>query len=244
MSAQIAYDPFEADAPPLWRRLEALVVRLFAVLLALCLALLLVFRFIGPFGSFTMLERRLEGETIKRDYVSISKISPNLIRAVIAAEDSRFCSHAGLDFEAIEKAVEEKERRGRLRGASTLTQQTAKNVFLWNGGGWPRKGAETGFALLIDAMWTKRRIMEVYLNQAEWGDGIFGAEAAAQARFGVSASDLSPWRAALLAAVLPSPNKWRVDPPGAYVQERARQIMGRMNSVAGEGLDACVLGRS
>ena len=208
----------------------------------LSLALVLFFKFAGPFGSFTMLERQIDGVKVQRDYVPLSKISPNLVRAVIAAEDSRFCKHQGFDLEAIQKAIDEKTQRGYLRGASTLSQQAAKNVFLWNGGGWIRKGAESWFTLLGETMWTKRRIMEIYLNQAEWGDGLFGAEAAAQARFGVSASALTPWQAAMLAAVLPSPNKWRVDPPGPYVQQRARQIMGRMNTVGGEGLDRCVLG--
>lgn len=198
------------------------------------------YRFIDPPGTFVMLGRALSGQEIHRDWTPIGTISPHLIRAVIAAEDSNFCRHRGFDFEAIEDAVEHNKNGRRRRGASTITQQTAKNAFLWNGGGWVRKGAEAWFAGLIDTLWTKRRVMEVYLNVAEWGDGLFGAEAAARARFSKSAKDLTKQEAALLAAVLPSPNKWRVDPPGPYVRRRAATLRKRMDIVARDGLDACV----
>jgi monofunctional biosynthetic peptidoglycan transglycosylase len=173
--------------------------------------------------------------------VPIEQISPHLIYAVIAAEDSRFCQHIGIDFDALNVALEDNKSGGRRRGGSTLTQQTAKNVFLWNGGGYARKAVEAWFALYIDTVWSKRRIMEVYLNIAEWGDGIFGAEAAAQARFGKPASDLTPREAALLAAVLPSPNKWRVNPPGSYVQGRASTLQQRARVVSQERLASCVM---
>ena len=203
----------------------------------------LAYRFLPPPGTFTMLERRLGGETVDHPWTPLSGISAHLVRAVIAAEDSRFCRHEGLDFDAIDAALEDNRRNGgkKRRGASTVSQQTAKNAFLWNGGGWVRKGAEAWFTLVIEATWPKRRIMEVYLNIAEWGDGHFGAEAAARARFGKSAADLTRQEAALLAAVLPSPNKWRVDPPGPYVQRRAGMLRKRMDVVRREGLDACVL---
>ena len=162
---------------------------------------------------------------------------------MIAAEDAQFCAHEGIDVAAIQKALEERADGQGLRGASTITQQTAKNAFLWNGGGLARKGAEAWFATLIDFAWGKRRVMEHYLNLAEWGDGLFGAEAAAQARFSKSARDLSMREAALLAAVLPSPNKWRVDPPGPYVRKRTGTLQARMRVVAGEGLAVCVLGK-
>lgn len=193
-------------------------------------------------GTALMTQRAWEGETLRRKMVSIDDISPNLVLAVIAAEDTRFCDHNGVDPEAIEKAITEYQSGKGLRGASTITQQTAKNVFLWNGGGMARKVAEAWMALFIDSMWGKRRVMEAYLNVAEWGDGIFGAEAAAQARFGKSAADLTEREAALLAAVLPSPNKWRLDPPGSYVSKRAGTLQARMRVVASEGLAACVLG--
>jgi monofunctional biosynthetic peptidoglycan transglycosylase len=192
-------------------------------------------------GTVLMAQRAIGGEQIKRNLVSIDDISPNLVLAVIAAEDTRFCQHTGLDRDAIEKAIDEYKQGKGLRGASTITQQTAKNVFLWNGGGFARKGAEAWFATFIDGMWGKRRVMEAYLNVAEWGDGIFGAEAAARARFGKSAADLTEREAALLAAVLPSPNKWRLDPPGPYVSQRAGTLQARMRVVRSEGLASCVL---
>lgn len=192
-------------------------------------------------GTVLMAQRSIEGETIRRKMVSLDEISPNLILAVVAAEDTRFCEHAGVDRDAIEKAIADYQKGKSLRGASTITQQTAKNVFLWNGGGFARKALEAWLATFIDGMWGKRRVMEAYLNVAEWGDGIFGAEAAAQARFGKSAAELTEREAALLAAVLPSPNKWRLDPPGPYVSKRAGTLQARMRVVASEGLAACVL---
>lgn len=199
------------------------------------------YRFAEPPGTLTMAERRLGGETIAQDWTPLGDISPHLVRAVIAGEDTRFCLHGGIDFEAIDEAVEEAENGGRLRGASTISQQTAKNAFFWNGGGWVRKGGEAWMTLVIETLWPKRRIMEVYLNVAEWGDGLFGAEAAARARFGKSASELTAREAALLAAVLPNPHKWRVDPPGPYVRGRAATLRARMLQVRRDGLDQCVL---
>lgn len=192
-------------------------------------------------GTILMMQRTLGGEDFRRVIVPLEEISPNLVHAVIAAEDSRFCAHDGIDFEALNKAMEENRAGGRRRGASTITQQTAKNTFFWNGGGYVRKGGEAWFALFIDGMWGKRRVMEQYLNTIEWGDGIFGAEAAARVRFGKHAKDLTAYEAALLAAVLPNPHEWRVDPPGNYVAGRARTLQSRMRVVANEGLAACVL---
>lgn len=198
------------------------------------------YRFLPPPGTITMLQRSLEGETVRHPWTPLSNISPHLIRAVIAAEDARFCLHDGLDYEAIDKALDENRNGKRRRGASTISQQTAKNAFLWNGGGWARKGIEAWLTLVMETTWPKRRIIEVYLNIAEWGDGHFGADAAARARFGKSASELTKQEAALLAAVLPSPNKWRVDPPGPYVSRRAATLRKRMEVVRNEGFDACV----
>lgn len=192
-------------------------------------------------GTWNMVLRP-DGTDLRRQWVPLERISPHLINAVIAAEDSRFCQHIGIDFDALSDAIADNQSSGRQRGGSTITQQTAKNVFLWNGGGYARKAVEAWFALYIDTVWTKRRIMELYLNIAEWGDGIFGAEAAAQARFGKPASALSAREAALLAAVLPSPNKWRVNPPGSYVQGRASLLQQRARVVRNDGLAACVTG--
>lgn len=201
-----------------------------------------VYRVLPPPGTFVMLERSLDGATIRQDWTPLEKISPHLVRAVIAAEDSRFCLHAGVDVEAIREAAEHNRKSAKRRGGSTISQQTAKNVFLWNGGGYVRKGLEAWFTLVSETIWGKRRTMELYLNVAEWGDGLFGAEAAAQGRFGKSAQDLTRQEAALLAAVLPSPNKWRAVNPGPYVRGRAATIRKRMEIVRREGLDRCVLG--
>jgi monofunctional biosynthetic peptidoglycan transglycosylase len=190
--------------------------------------------------TLNMLINKVSGTEIDYRPVPLSQISEHLVFAVIAAEDTKFCSHHGIDFEAIEDALAEAEEGGRMRGASTLSQQTAKNVFLWNGGGFFRKGLEAGLTLVIEVGWSKARIMELYLNVAEWGDGIYGAEAAAQRRFGKPADELTRREAALLAAVLPSPNRWRVDPPGRYVSRRTEILQRRMRIVRSDGLATCV----
>lgn len=191
-------------------------------------------------GTVLMVQRALAGETIRKDWTPIEDISPHLPRAILGGEDSRFCEHRGIDFEAVQDALSDNAEGGRRRGGSTITQQTAKNVFLWNGGGYARKAVEAWFALYTDVVWGKRRTMEIYLNVAEWGDGIFGAEAAAQTRFGKPASDLTKREAALLAAVLPSPNKWRVDPPGDYVSGRAGTLMQRAEVIRTSAYDGCL----
>ena len=198
------------------------------------------YRFLEPPGTLTMVERHLNGADIRREWVPIDAVSPALLTALIAAEDTRFCTHNGIDLDAIEEALSEAEKGGRLRGASTISQQTAKNAFFWNGGGWARKGGEAWMTVLIEQFWSKKRVLEIYLNVAEWGDGLFGVEAAAQQRFGKSASDLNSYEAALLASVLPNPHKWRIDPPGPYVRKRAGTVRARMRQVRRDGLDACV----
>ncbi len=195
----------------------------------------------APPGTLLMFQRKMSGDVIHHPWTKLEDISPYLVTAVIAAEDTRFCLHKGIDIEAIDKALEEMKQGRKLRGASTISQQTAKNAFFWNGGGWLRKGGEAWMTVVIEAIWPKRRTMEIYLNVAEWGDGHFGAEAAAQARFGKSAKHLTAHEAALLASVLPNPHKWRVDPPGPYVRQRAGTIRSRMHQVRRDGLDACVL---
>jgi len=200
-----------------------------------------VYRFAAPPGTILMLERKLSGDVIIHPWTPLEEISPHLVTAVIAAEDTRFCLHKGIDFEAIDKAMTEAENGKRLRGASTISQQTAKNAFLWSHRSWLRKSGEAWMTMVIETLWPKRRIMEVYLNIAEWGDGHFGAEAAAQKRFGKSAKNLTQHEAALLATVLPNPHKWRVDPPGRYVRQRVGTIRGRMGQVKRDGLDDCVL---
>ncbi|GAM96511.1 monofunctional biosynthetic peptidoglycan transglycosylase [alpha proteobacterium U9-1i] len=200
-----------------------------------------IYRVIDPPGTLLMMQRAAEGETIRHRPVPISRMSPHIVRAVIAAEDSNFCTHDGFDVEAIQDAVRSNARGGRVRGASTVSQQTAKNLFLWPERSWLRKGFETYFTALIEFMWPKRRIMEAYLNAAEWGDGVFGVEAAAQARFGVSAEELTPLQAARLAAVLPSPNRYRADSPGPFVRRQSARIVERARVVRNERMAACVL---
>ena len=221
-------------------------LRVFKILLALFVLVHLyafALKWVPVPGSILMVQRTLEGEDFRRVIVPLEEISPNLVRAVIAAEDTRFCSHDGIDFEAVEKAIEERREGRSQRGASTITQQTAKNTFFWNSGGFVRKGGEAWFALFIDTVWGKRRVMEQYLNTIEWGDGIFGAEAAARVRFGKHASELTEREAALMAAVLPNPHEWRLDPPGPYVNGRAGTLQSRMRVVASDGLADCVLSR-
>lgn len=191
-------------------------------------------------GTVLMVQRALAGETIRKDWTPIENISPHLPRAILGGEDSRFCDHIGIDLDAIADAISDNAEGGRRRGGSTITQQTAKNVFLWNGGGYARKAVEAWAALYTNVFWGKRRTMEIYLNVAEWGDGIFGAEAAAQARFGKPASALTKREAALLAAVLPSPNKWQIDPPGPYVSGRAATLMQRAEVIRTSEYDRCL----
>ena len=201
-----------------------------------------LYKIMPPPGTWTMLERKMSGEVIIHPWTPIEKISPALVRAVIAAEDSRFCKHRGIDYEAVQKAAEQNAKGGKRRGGSTISQQTAKNVFLWTGGGYLRKAFEAWFAIVSDAIWGKRRTGEIYLNVAEGGDGRFGAEAAAQALFRKPASQLTKDEAARLAAILPSPNKWRAVNPGPYVRYRSGVIRKRMDIVRRDGLDQCVLG--
>jgi monofunctional biosynthetic peptidoglycan transglycosylase len=201
----------------------------------------LAYLFFDPPSTVLMMQRVAEGQTIRRHPVPLNRMSPHIVRAVIAAEDANFCSHDGFDVDAIQDAMASNARGERTRGASTISQQTAKNLFLWPQRSWLRKAFETYFTALIEFMWPKRRIMEAYLNAAEWGDGNFGVEAAARARFGVSAADLTPLQAARLAAVLPSPNRWRADNPGPYVRRRAASIVERARVVRDERRAACVL---
>ena len=201
----------------------------------------LALRFLPVPTTLNIVLNASQGTAIEREWVPLEAVSPHLIRAVIAAEDTRFCGHSGVSFEDIQRALDERRAGRRPRGASTLTQQTAKNVFFWNGGGFVRKAGEAWFALFIDQIWGKRRVLEVYLNVAEWGDGLYGAEAAAQGRFGKTARALTAYEAALLAAVLPSPQRYRLDPPSAYVARQARTYRARMQTVDAQGLAGCVL---
>ncbi|MFI4987732.1 MAG: monofunctional biosynthetic peptidoglycan transglycosylase [Alphaproteobacteria bacterium] len=210
-----------------------LAVRVAVALLLLCLAAVLLYRWVGPPVTPLMLLRLPEEGRIDRQPMPLDAIARELQRAVIASEDNRFCQHHGVDWNAVSDAMSEYEVEGRLRGASTITMQTARNLFLWPGGGFFRKGIEVALAYVIDALWPKRRIMEVYLNVIEWGDGIYGAEAAARAYFHKSAARLSRHEAALMVAVLPNPRRWSPEHPTPYIAERAAIIGGRLDKLEG-----------
>ncbi|MCK7546736.1 monofunctional biosynthetic peptidoglycan transglycosylase [Marinobacter koreensis] len=199
-------------------------------LLLLVMGLVLLFRFVNPPTSAFMLTYKVSNpsEDVRQEWVPYERISAWMPLAVVASEDQRFPDHWGVDFRAIRHAVSEYIDGDGLRGASTITQQTAKNLFLWNGRSFVRKALEAGLALTLEAFWSKQRILEVYLNVAEFGPGIYGVGAASQAFFGIPASQLSQTQAAMLAAVLPNPRILRVDQPTSYVWERVRWIRRQM----------------
>ena len=219
-------------------------VFVWGVILGLIIPILLtaLYRFVPPPITYLMVQRMVEGRGFERQWRPIEKISPTLVRAVIAAEDARFCEHHGFDFAAMEKALAHNQARpGKVRGGSTISQQTAKNVFLWPERSYVRKGLEAYFTVLIETLWGKQRIMEVYLNSIEWGPGVYGAEAAARRNFRVGADKLSPAQAARLAAILPSPLKWKAARPGPYVKRRSGKIGAAAGTVRRDGLAGCVL---
>ena len=224
-----------------WGFVRAIFVAGLVVFFIAPVIVVAVYRFVPPPVTFLMVQRAVEGRGFERQWVPMERISPNLVRAVIAAEDARFCEHKGFDLEAIEKAFAANAAGKKLRGGSTISQQTAKNVFLWPGRDWVRKGLEAWFTVLIELGWGKERIMEVYLNSIEWGPGVYGAEAAAQRNFKIPASKLSAQQAARLAAIVPKPLSWKAAKPGPYMKRRAGSINRNASAVRREGLTSCVL---
>jgi monofunctional biosynthetic peptidoglycan transglycosylase len=214
-----------------------LIAKAFGAFIVLTLVLVVAFKWLPVPVTATML---MDDKGITKDWESLDNIDRNLVSAVIAAEDSRFCEHYGFDAEAIEQAMRENMEGGRIRGGSTISQQTAKNVFLWQGGGFFRKGLEAWFTFWIETIWGKRRIMEVYLNVAETGIGTYGAEAGTQRYFGHSAARLSKDEASRMAAALPSPKKRSVKSPGGWLARHGNRIERRIGIVRRDGLDACV----
>jgi len=208
----------------IWR--TALIV--LGIILLAPFVLLLAYRQLPPPVTPLMVIRLFEGEGIKKQWVPLSKISPHVVNAVIALEDNKFCVHSGVDWGSVFEALADYYRGENLRGASTISMQTAKNLFLWPGRDYVRKAVEAPLTVLLEALWDKRRILEVYLNVAEWGPGVYGVEAAARAYFKKSATDLSQQQAALLAAVLPNPRRWSPARPTAYIQRRALSTEDRM----------------
>lgn len=222
-----------ARARPLLRkgprgRILKAVGLMVAVIVLLPLLAMLLFRFVNPPFSMHMARQFLVGTEIHHRWVPIENISPNMLQAVVASEDARFCQHAGVDWAAVNDAMEAAERNGgQPRGASTIPMQTVKNLFLWSDRSYIRKAIELPLAYVMDAIWPKRRILEVYLNVAEWGPGIFGVEAAAQYHFKKSAARLTRREAALLAASLPNPHARRAGRPGPLTRRLASRIEAR-----------------
>lgn len=214
-----------------WYRIK----RIFLFLFIAQLVYIVVTKFIDPPITITQLSNWVRGYGLKRDYVSLDEMSPSIKLAVIAAEDQLFPDHNGFDIKAIKKAQKyNKKHPNRVKGASTISQQTAKNVFLWQGGGYFRKGLEVYFTFMIETVWGKKRILETYLNIAEMGPGIFGVQAAAKAYFNKNAKDLSRSEAAMIAACLRNPKKYTIKPLSRFVSVVSGKIQTQMNQLQGD----------
>ena len=225
------------------RRIFGWVVKAVLIFLVGSVLWVLLYRFVNPPITFTQIGDLLAGNGARREWMAIERIDRDMVRAVIAGEDSKYCEHGGFDRQAIEAAMRRNARGGSvIRGGSTISQQTAKNAFLWQGGGWFRKGLEAWFTLLIETMWSKPRIMEVYLNIAETGIGTYGANAGAQRYFNKDASSLSRSEAARIAAVLPLPKQRAAIAPGGFTRRYGNSISRRIAVVQRDGLDACLYG--
>ena len=219
--------------------LKKILIRLIIIFFASTIFFVVLYRFVPPPVTPLMIIRVAQqikdGKKIRlyKDWKSLKNISPNLVQAVTASEDNKFTEHYGFDFDAIEKAQQfnEKKKGKKVMGASTISQQTAKNVFLWPGRSWIRKGIEVYFTVLIEMVWGKERIMEVYLNVIETGDGVYGAEAASQEYYHKHAKNLSQAQSAMIAAILPDPRKRNPDHPSAYLMMRQSQILWVMNRI-------------
>jgi monofunctional glycosyltransferase len=216
--------------------------------LVVTLGVVLLLRWVDPPGSAFMLRDRSlawwqndEAFRFRHEWTRWQDISPQTKLAVIAAEDQKFAEHFGFDLKSISSALEESRKGGRTRGASTLSQQVAKNLFLWPGQSWLRKGLEAWFTLLIESCWSKQRILEVYLNVAEFGKGIYGVGAASEAFYRKPASRMNAADAAMLAAVLPNPKRFKVTAASAYVRKRQQWILGQMRALSGDpAIDALI----
>lgn len=212
----------------MWRILRKIFLYLFVAQLVY----IVVLRWVNPPITLTQLSNWISGNGLSRDYVAYDEMSASIKLAVIAGEDQLFAEHHGFDVRSIRKAMEYNEKNpGKRRGASTLSQQTAKNVFLWQGGGFFRKGLEVYFTFMIEVFWPKERILEVYLNVAETGKGVFGVEAAAQKYFKKPASQLTPTEAARIAAALPNPKRYTVKPLSKYVMNRSAKLLRQMKNI-------------
>ena len=216
------------------------IVKLIVAFFLISILWVLAYRFVPPPITATMIGDVVSGRGLHKDWMPVSQIDRDMVRAAIAAEDSKFCSHNGFDIEAIEDAMKRNASGGRIHGGSTISQQTAKTTFLWNGGGYARKGVEAWFTFLIEHLWGKRRIMEIYLNNAETGIGTYGVNAASQRYFGHDASAMSATEAARIAAILPLPKKRGAVAPKGFTRRYGNTIAARIGIVGRDGLDACV----
>ena len=222
------------------RRIFSWIVMAVLIFLVGSVLWVLAYRFIPPPITATMVGDVVSGRGLTKDWMPIREIDRDMVRAAIAAEDSKFCSHSGFDWDAISAAAQRNASGGRIRGGSTISQQTAKNAFLWQGGGYFRKGLEAWFTFLIENLWDKRRIMEVYLNLAETGIATYGVNAGAERYFGHDASAMSATEAARIAAVLPLPKKRGAIAPKGFTRRYGNTISARIGVVGRDGLDACV----
>jgi monofunctional glycosyltransferase len=223
-----------------WQKTKKILI----ILLIAQLIYTILLKWVFPPITFTQLSNWIDGHGLKRDYVEWEKISPEMKLAVIASEDQLFMEHNGFDWKSIEKALEHNQRKPkRVRGASTISQQVAKNVFLWNGRSWFRKALEVYFTFMIEKLWGKKRILEVYLNVAEMGTGVFGAEAAARQHFKKPAKKLTRSEAAKIAACLPNPKKYTINPLSAAVRRRASWVEQQMANIAPDEALVVLLGK-
>jgi len=212
-----------------------IIKKIFLVLFFSQLAYIIILRFVGPPITLTQISSILQGNGFDRDHVDLKNISPNAGLAVMASEDQLFPDHNGFDIKSIKKALSYNKRKpGRVRGASTISQQVAKNVFLWQGRSWFRKGLEVYFTFMIELCWSKQRILEVYLNEAEMGKGVFGIQAASKKYFKKPASRLTRTEAAMIAASLPNPVRYTVKPISRYVSRRYPWVLRQMNNLDGD----------
>lgn len=220
--------------PKTWR----IIKRTFLVLFIAQLLYIVLLRWVNPPVTMTMIGSWFSligtDKSFQRDYVTLEDMSQHVKLAVIASEDQLFPDHDGFDFKSIEKALKHNQKSKKIRGASTISQQVAKNVFLWQGRSWVRKGLEVYFTFMIELVWSKKRILEMYLNVAETGEGIFGVEAAAQAYYNKPASNLNREEAAMIAAALPNPVKYTVNPPARITAYRQKRILQQMRNLTGD----------
>jgi monofunctional biosynthetic peptidoglycan transglycosylase len=220
---------------PLWRRALGWLSRAILGVAAFYLLLIVLFSFLPPPGNIYQWQESWRLGGIQRDWVNIDDIAPDMARSAVAAEDANFCLHWGFDMAAIRDAIDS----GGQRGASTISQQVVKNVFLWQNRSWVRKALEAALTPVIELVWSKQRILEMYLNQAEFAEGVFGVQAAARHYWNIDARDLSPTQSARLAAVLPNPKEYNAGNPGPHVRSRARQIIAGADTIAADGRAAC-----